>query len=241
MKVHHQITFTMAAETKTAVLTIVRHGQSEANKKMEVQGWNNDTTLTDFGVKQAKAAGQALKDVKFHQAYSSDLKRAYKTCQIILDENQKLTTSVENIKQVKLLREFNFGVFEDKSEAEFRAEKEKYGDGFVPENGEGSSDVQNRAREFVKLFTNDIIIAKEEAPCILIVSHGGFIRELFTKIFFDEMSCCVPPNANTALPYDIIKNTCISKFEINVCTENHIIKTMKCRELCNAMHLSELV
>jgi len=229
----------MATQTKTAVLTIVRHGQTEANNTKVMSGWT-DTPLTDLGMIQAKAAGQALKDIEFNQAYSSDLKRAHKTCQIILEENQKSTTSVENIKQVKLLREFNFGVFEDKSEAEFRAQKEKYGDGFVPENGEGSSDVQNRAREFMKLFTNDIVIAKEEVPSILIVSHGGFIRKLFKKIFFDEMNCCVPPNANTALPIDIIKNTCISKFEINVCTENHIIKTMKCQELCNAMHLSEL-
>ena len=227
----------MAATTKTAVLTIVRHGQSEANKKMEVQGWNNDTTLTDFGVKQAKAAGQALKDVKFHQAYSSDLKRANETCQIILEENQNSAITAENIKQDKLLREKKFGILEGKPTAEFRAKKEKYGNGFVPENGEGLFDVQNRARECLKIFTNDIVIAKEEAPSILIVTHGGFIQELFTKIFFDEMSCCVPPNANTALPYDIIKNTCISKFEINICTENHIIKTMKCRELCNAMHL----
>ena len=229
----------MATQTKTAVLTIVRHGQTEANNTKIIQGWT-DTPLNDFGMIQAKAAGQALKDIEFNQAYSSDLKRANKTCQIILEENQKFTISAEDIKEVKLLREFNCGVFEGKSIAEFRAEKEKFRDGFVPENGEGPSDVQNRAREFVKLFTNDIVNAKEEAPSILIVSHGGFIRKLFTKIFFDEMNCYVPPNANTALPIDIIKNTCISKFEINVCTENHIIKTMKCQELCNALHLNEL-
>ena len=101
----------MAAQTRTAVLTIVRHGQTEANNKQVIQGWT-DTPLNDFGMKQAKAAGQALKDVKFHQAYSSDLKRANKTCQIILEENQNSVISAENIKQDKLLREKKFGVLE---------------------------------------------------------------------------------------------------------------------------------
>ena len=122
----------MAAHTKTVVLTIVRHGQSEANKKKIIQGWTHDTPLNDFGMKQAKAAGQVLKNVKFHQVYSSDLKRANKTCQIILEENQKSNISTENIKQDKLLREKKFGIFEGKPSADHRAEKEKYRNGFAP-------------------------------------------------------------------------------------------------------------
>ena len=128
------IIFTMAAQTKTAVLTIVRHGQTEGNSKKVLHGWT-DTPLNDCGMKQAKAAGEALKDVKFHQAYSSDLKRANKTCQIILEENQKSTISAENIKQDKLLREKNFGVFEGKNYADLAIEEEKYGYGFAPEDG----------------------------------------------------------------------------------------------------------
>ena len=83
------------------------------------------------------------------------------------------------------------------------------------------------------------MIAEEEVPSIIIATHRGFIWELFTKILFDEMNCSVPPNADIPLKFDI-KNTCFSRFEINVCTENHIIETMKCQELCNAMHLSGL-
>ena len=230
----------MAAETKTAVLTIVRHGQSEANKKRIIQGWTHDTTLTDLGVKQAKAAGQALKDVKFHQAYSSDLKRANKTCQIILEENQQSAISAENIKQDKLLREKKFGIFEGKPSADHRAEKEKYKNGFAPENGENPFEVQNRGREFLKILTNDIIIGGEETPSILIVTHSGFMRQLISKIIFDEMSCTEPPNVDTPLTFDTIQNTCFSTFEINICTKNHIIKTSTCYELFNSIHLNEL-
>jgi len=45
--------------------------------------------LNDIGLKQARAAGNALKDVTFHQAYSSDLSRANMTCKIILEEKVK--------------------------------------------------------------------------------------------------------------------------------------------------------
>ena len=49
------------------------------------------------GIKQAHAAGKVLKDTIFHQAYSSDLKRANKTCQIILEENQRSSIKSNDI------------------------------------------------------------------------------------------------------------------------------------------------
>ena len=48
----------------------------------------------------------------FHQAYSSDLQRAHKTCQIILEENQKSPITSANIFQDKLLQERDMGDFE---------------------------------------------------------------------------------------------------------------------------------
>ena len=59
-----------------------------------------------------KAVGQALKDMTFHQAYSSDLQRAHKTCQIILEKNQKSSINATNIIQDKLLQERDMGDFE---------------------------------------------------------------------------------------------------------------------------------
>ena len=50
-----------------------------------------------IGIKQAHAAGKVFKDTIFHQAYSSDLKRANKTCQIILEENQRSSIKSNDI------------------------------------------------------------------------------------------------------------------------------------------------
>ena len=110
----------MNSQNKTVNLTIVRHGETDANLKQLVQGFT-DNPLNQTGEKQANAAGKALKDIVFHQSYSSDLERAYKTCQLILEENQKSNLSVENIKQDKLLREKNFGVYEGQSSKNWKA------------------------------------------------------------------------------------------------------------------------
>ncbi|MBN9244280.1 MAG: 2,3-bisphosphoglycerate-dependent phosphoglycerate mutase [Mesorhizobium sp.] len=67
-------------------LVLVRHGQSEWNLKNLFTGWR-DVDLTEQGVAEAKAAGARLKarGLKFDIAFTSALKRAQKTCQIILD------------------------------------------------------------------------------------------------------------------------------------------------------------
>ena len=64
----------MAHQSKSLTLTIVRHGQTEANVKKIIHGWT-DTPLNEAGINQAQVAGKALKDIRFDQAYSSDLQR----------------------------------------------------------------------------------------------------------------------------------------------------------------------
>ena len=80
-----------------------------------------DNPLNDFGEKQAQAAGKALKNVIFHQAYSSDLKRAFKTCELILKENNASKINSENIVQDERIKEQHFGEFENAKLGDFIA------------------------------------------------------------------------------------------------------------------------
>ena len=70
----------------TRTLVLVRHGQSEWNLKNLFTGWR-DVDLTEQGHAEARAAGEKLKarGLKFDVAFTSDLQRAQKTCQHILD------------------------------------------------------------------------------------------------------------------------------------------------------------
>ena len=99
-----------------------------------------DNPLNDFGEKQAQAAGKALKNVTFHQAYSSDLKRAFKTCELILKENNTSKINSENIVQDERIKEQHFGEFENA----------KLGD-FIAAALKGLSDLKTQMDYFVKI------------------------------------------------------------------------------------------
>ncbi len=74
------------SETKYK-LVLVRHGQSVWNLENRFTGWT-DVDLTEQGIAEARAGGQLLKDggYEFDIAYTSVLKRAIKTLNIIQEE-----------------------------------------------------------------------------------------------------------------------------------------------------------
>lgn len=76
-------------------LVLVRHGQSTWNLENRFTGWV-DVDVTDKGREEAKAAGQLLKahGYKVDHAFTSVLKRAIRTCWIILDELDQMWVPV---------------------------------------------------------------------------------------------------------------------------------------------------
>ena len=64
------------------MIYIVRHGQTDWNLIGKYQG-RIDVELNEKGITQAKEIKEQLKKVKFDKVFSSPLKRAYKTAQII--------------------------------------------------------------------------------------------------------------------------------------------------------------
>ena len=83
-------------------LYVVRHGETSWNLENRFQGWA-DQPLSDTGEKQAAEVARMLASVSFDAAYSSDLSRARRTAEIILDGR-----GVEAV-PVKGLREMNIG------------------------------------------------------------------------------------------------------------------------------------
>ena len=71
----------------SGTLVLVRHGQSDWNLKNLFTGWK-DPELTELGVQEATAGGQALAEtgIKFDIAFTSELKRAQETCRIVLEK-----------------------------------------------------------------------------------------------------------------------------------------------------------
>ncbi len=103
-------------------LVLVRHGQSEWNLANLFTGWT-DVDLSENGVKEAKYAGQLIKQagIEFDIAYTSVLKRAIKTCQYILEESNQLWVPMEKHWR---LNERHYGALQGLNKAETA---EKYG------------------------------------------------------------------------------------------------------------------
>ena len=61
---------------------LTRHGSTLWNLEKRLQG-SNDSELTDEGIFQAKLLAKRIKDLNISKIYTSPIKRAYRTAEII--------------------------------------------------------------------------------------------------------------------------------------------------------------
>jgi broad specificity phosphatase PhoE len=135
-------------------LFFIRHGQSLSNNKNIINGWT-DCDLSKIGVEQVKNSLESIKKIEINNIYTSDLKRAIKTSEII-------SRGDININKLFGLRERNWGQLESKP-------KELLKDlNIHPIGGESIEEYENR----VKLTLLDIKINEKT----LIVAHKGTFR-----------------------------------------------------------------
>jgi 2,3-bisphosphoglycerate-dependent phosphoglycerate mutase len=161
------------------LLVLVRHGQSEWNLKNLFTGWK-DVDLTEQGVAEARAAGRKLKaqGLKFDCAYTSALKRAQRTLDIILAEMGQQVPIVRD----QALNERDYGdlVGLNKDDA-----RKKWGDEQVliwrrsydvaPPGGESLKDTVARALPY---FVQEILPRVLRGERTLISAHGNSLRAL---------------------------------------------------------------
>lgn len=107
-------------------LVLVRHGESEWNKENRFTGWT-DVDLSERGLNEAREAGKVLKEngFQFTVCYTSYLKRAIKTLNLILEEMDMMWLPV---KKSWRLNEKHYGNLQGLNKAETAA---KYGDAQV--------------------------------------------------------------------------------------------------------------
>jgi 2,3-bisphosphoglycerate-dependent phosphoglycerate mutase len=162
------------------LLVLCRHGQSEWNLKNLFTGWK-DPDLTALGVQEAKDGGRRLKakGLSFDVAFTSELSRAQKTCQLILDEiGQPKLETIRNI----ALNERDYGDLSGLNKAETAA---AYGEEQVhiwrrsydvpPPGGESLKDTVARALPY---FVTDILPRVMGGQRVLVAAHGNSLRAL---------------------------------------------------------------
>lgn len=97
-------------------LVLVRHGQSEWNEKNLFTGWV-DVRLSETGQKEAKRAGELLKEagINVDVLHTSKLSRAIQTANIALDAADQLYVPV---KRSWRLNERHYGALQGKDKAQ---------------------------------------------------------------------------------------------------------------------------
>lgn len=162
-------------------LALVRHGQSLWNLQNRFTGWV-DVPLTERGRGEARAAGEALRGVGFDVAYTSALRRAQDTLDIVLEA---AGLDVPVIRDAAL-NERDYGDLSGLDKAETA---ERYGAEQVhvwrrsfdvaPPGGESLQDTAARTLPF---FERAILGDLRHGRDVLVVAHGNSNRSIVMRL-----------------------------------------------------------
>lgn len=160
---------------------LIRHGETDYNKKRWLQG-RCDIELNDYGRELARLTAEGLKDVSFDIVYTSPLKRAKETAEIIIGSR-----SVTWIEEPRI-QEISFGKYEglccgktgfnipDKTFLNFFHDTVHYQ---VPPKGESFEAVIKRTGSFL-----EELIGKKEysGKTILVSTHGCALKAILANV-----------------------------------------------------------
>jgi len=162
------------------LLVLVRHGESEWNKKNLFTGWR-DVDLTEKGIAEARAAGRKLKaqGLRFDVAFTSVLVRAQRSLDLMLEE-----IGQQNVPVFKdqALNERDYGdlvgLNKDDARAKWGAEqvhiwRRSYD--VAPPGGESLKDTAARVLPY---YIQDMLPRVLRGDNLLVSAHGNSLRAL---------------------------------------------------------------
>ena len=156
----------------------VRHGETDYNRLRKLQGRGIDAPLNSLGKEQALALADYFKDHPLDAIYSSTMRRAISTAEIIAKHHKKPISAFED------LEEMDYGRYEgvDYNEVadELNTVKNRWINGetdFTITGGESPEMVLQRAKQRITLLLEN---RENQHQKILFVVHGRLIRILLS-------------------------------------------------------------
>ena len=150
------------------MIYIIRHGETDWNQEGRCQG-RADIELNSKGIEQAKKISDQLKNIEFDMVFSSPLKRAYCTAQIIRSNKivvdnriiERNNGKLEGMLKAEYIELINFN---DLSENEYEVEP--------------LEEFRSRINNFL-----DETITNYKNKNVLIVTHAGV--SIYMKCYFE--------------------------------------------------------
>lgn len=172
-------------EVSILKLYLIRHGETNWNKLQKIQG-SSDIELNEYGRELAFMTREGLRHIPFDIAYTSPLKRAKETGEIILGGRNVPLYEDERV------REACFGPFEGATLKELEEREDPFLDFFNNpprfkriEGCETHMDVIDRAADF---FQDMILPNEKKCQHIAVFSHGAWIHSMLTYIYGRDIS-----------------------------------------------------
>ncbi|ODS33615.1 MAG: phosphoglycerate mutase, partial [Candidatus Scalindua rubra] len=158
------------ANDKTTTLYLLRHGQTEDNVRRIIQG-QNDSPLTREGITATRDRAKKLKGIAFDAIFCSNLERARKSLEILLEE---LDSNID-VNYCTEIRELDFGQFtgkniEDVKEIILLHKKQTWK--HYPD-GESGDSFSKRIIDFV-----ENVLRRYEGKAVLFMTHYGVIETI---------------------------------------------------------------
>ena len=154
---------------------LIRHGETDYNKRRIIQGSGIDSSLNDTGRAQGNAFYEAYKSTGFQTVITSKLKRTHQTAAGFIDA--KLPWE-----QQEDINEMNWGIYEGQPgtpemKAKYREMIEHWNQDNLDwrlEGGESAADLSKR----ISRFLEHLKTRKENR--ILVCTHGRAMRGIIT-------------------------------------------------------------
>ncbi|KAL8473136.1 hypothetical protein ACS0TY_030100 [Phlomoides rotata] len=170
---------TGALSPKYAEIIVIRHGETEWNAVRRIQG-HLDVDLNDVGRQQAVAVADRLsREPKVTAVYSSDLKRASDTAEIIANRCGILEVTKDAGLRERHLGDLQGVVFHEAAKdnpVAHRSFVSNREDEEIPGGGESFEQLFQRCTSAL-----DRIARKHKGERVVVVSHGGTIRALHRR------------------------------------------------------------
>lgn len=166
----------------TKTIYIVRHGETEYNRRGIIQGSGVNSELNATGRQQARAFYEHYKHIPFDAVLTSKLIRTHQTVKHFIDAGLPW-------EQFGEINEMNWGVHEGKESTpemveEYRAIKGQWSDGRYEvriRGGESAAELAERLQRFKKH------LCQRPESCLLICSHGRAMSALMSVLREEEL------------------------------------------------------
>ena len=161
-------------------LYIIRHAETEYNRKGIIQGSEVDSDINDVGESQANSFYEYYKNINFDKIYVSDLKRTFQTI-------RRFTENGSSYEKLKEFNEISWGINQGKSDdlEDYAKLIDTWLAGNLDNKFEEGESPNEMSVRLVKGFNK---VLDDDHDTVLLCIHGRALRILLSKIIDNDLT-----------------------------------------------------